>query len=361
MDRKTVIIVALQAFIIIVLFWLLVFYGKDEYEAATSELEEEIESVSHVVTGDDAEDGAAVIRLSVASQQLSGLTTATLQPVSFQAQASFPGMVIGIEPLMELRTRYVAARADASVAAASLTNSKLEYQRMLQLNADDKNISDRALAIAESSLKADQARTSAAEATANNIRDNIRQQWGSTLANWASSSSGNEAFSRLLQYQDVLLQITVPFTVKTPGKDIPLFIEPVGGKGQVSKAAFISASPQTDPTLQGKTYFYRAAADNLRAGMRVIAKATSSDKASAGVIIPDTAVVWYANKAWVYEKQGVDKFIRRPISTETEASNQSGSGWFNTELKPGDQVVNSGAQLLLSEEFKYQITNENDD
>jgi len=30
-------------------------------------------------------------------------------------------------------------------------------------------------------------------------------------------------------------------------------------------------------------------------------------------------------------------------------------------LKPGDELVTSGAQLLLSEEFKYQIKNENDD
>jgi hypothetical protein len=37
-------------------------------------------------------------------------------------------------------------------------------------------------------------------------------------------------------------------------------------------------------------------------------------------------------------------------------------GWFyQGQLKANDHVVTSGAQLLLSEEFKSQITNENDD
>ncbi len=40
MNRKTAIIIALQTLIIIVLFWVLVFYGKDEYEAAMGESEE---------------------------------------------------------------------------------------------------------------------------------------------------------------------------------------------------------------------------------------------------------------------------------------------------------------------------------
>lgn len=363
MNRKIAIIVALQAFIIVVLFWLLVFYGKDEYEAATSDHDDEIESVSHVVTGKDAGDGAATINLSPASQQQSGLTTTTLQSAAYQAQASYLGTVIGIEPLVELRTRYLSARADASLARASLSNSQQEHQRLLQLNGDNKNVSDRAVAIAEAALKSDQARVGAADAAANNVRDNIRQQWGNTLADWATDASAKDPFQRLLQSRDVLLQITLPFDASAPDQHASLLVEPMGGQGQASKATFISASPQTDGTIQGKTYYYRAPAEVLRAGMRVTARFASSDKRSAGVIVPDTAVVWYANQAWVYQKESAEKFVRRQVNTDIEVDSKSGIGWFNTSsgLKPGDKVVSSGAQLLLSEEFKYQITNENDD
>ncbi len=363
MNRKIAIIVALQAFIIVVLFWLLVFYGKDEYEAATSDHDDEIESVSHVVTGKDAGDGAATINLSPASQEQSGLATTTLQSAAYQAQASYLGTVIGIEPLVELRTRYLSAKADASLARASLNNSQQEYQRLLQLNGDNKNVSDRAVAIAEAALKSDQARVGAADAAANNVRDNIRQQWGITLADWATGPSAQKPFQHLLQYRDVLLQITLPFDASAPDQRAPLLVEPMGGRGQVSKATFISASPQTDGTIQGKTYYYRAPADLLRTGMRITARFASGDKNTAGVIVPDTAVIWYANQAWVYQKEGAEKFVRRQVNTDIEVDSKSGIGWFNTSsgLKPGDKVVSTGAQLLLSEEFKYQITNENDD
>ena len=85
-------------------------------------------------------------------------------------------------------------------------------------------------------------------------------------------------------------------------------------------------------------------------------------KKATGVIVPHEAVVWFANQAWVYQKVGAEKFIRRLISTEVEIESDAISGWYNTAgLAANDEVVNSGAQLLLSEELKYQIKNENED
>lgn len=66
MNRKLTIIIGLQAFLIIVLFWVLVFYGKDEFEAMTQQTEEEIETPNRVVT----EQGMTVINISAATQAL---------------------------------------------------------------------------------------------------------------------------------------------------------------------------------------------------------------------------------------------------------------------------------------------------
>jgi hypothetical protein len=76
-----------------------------------------------------------------------------------------------------------------------------------------------------------------------------------------------------------------------------------------------------------------------------------------GIIIPSNAVVWYAGKPWAYFKQGKDQFVRKPISAATEVA----AGWFNQGIEANSEVVVSGAQLLLSEEFKYMIKNENED
>ena len=61
MNRKATIIIALQAFIIVILFWFLVFYGKDEYEAASSEGEEGIDTRLLVAKNKESEKGAATV------------------------------------------------------------------------------------------------------------------------------------------------------------------------------------------------------------------------------------------------------------------------------------------------------------
>jgi hypothetical protein len=92
--------------------------------------------------------------------------------------------------------------------------------------------------------------------------------------------------------------------------------------------------------------------------MRVSVRMADNGQDTEGVIVPNEAVVWYGGKAWVYRKEGTDRFLRQPINTDREA----GNGWFTTgQVKVGDSLVTSGAQLLLSEEFKYQIKNENED
>lgn len=353
MNRKIAIIIGLQAFLIIVLFWVLVFYGKDEYEAYTSEREEEVETPNRVTT----DLGMTIVTLSAAGQKQSDIRTTIMKPAKFQSAISSYGLVMGIDPLIDLRTRYLAARAEAGVVRASLLNSEREYQRLQQLNKDDHNISDRAVVASEAIWKADKAKLAAAETAASNIRDNMRQIWGEVLTKKATEQ-GDPELQQLLEYRQVLLQISLPFGTAEPKPGSTLTVTPTGTQNKAVEARFISASPQTDTTIQGKTYYYQAPANDLRAGMRVSVRLSENNQSPEGVVVPSEAVVWYGGKAWVYRKEGNDRFVRQPISTDNEA----GNGWFTAgQVKVGDTLVTSGAQLLLSEEFKYQIKNENED
>lgn len=353
MNRKIAIIIGLQAFLIIVLFWVLVFYGKDEYEAYTSQQEEEVETPNRVAT----DQGLTVVTLDAASQKQSDIRTSLMQPAKFQGAVTSYGLVMGIDPLIDLRTRYLAARAEAGVVRASLLNSEREYQRLLQLNKDDHNISDRAVTAAEALWKADKAKLAAAETMATNLRANMRQAWGEVLTEKATQPN-DSMLQQLLDYRKVLLQVTLPFGTPDPKPGSSLTVTPTGARNKPVEAHYISRSPQTDSTIQGKTYYFEAPSEDLRAGMRVSVRMTDNRQRVDGVVIPNEAVVWYGGKAWVYRKESPERFIRHPISTEQEA----GNGWFNAgQIKPGDALVTSGAQLLLSEEFKYQIKNENED
>jgi hypothetical protein len=361
MNRKATIIIGLQAALIVILFWFLIFYGKDEYEAATNEGEEGINTKSLLAPNQVNGKGAATLILAIASQHQSGIQTTKLESAQhLSTKASF-GTVEALDSLIEMRTRYLATLADGNVTRSTITSAEQNLHRLQLLNKDDKNVSDRAVQEAQSNLNVEKAKLMASNILADGIRNNMRMQWGATLANWATQANNNSEFESLLQSQEVLLKITLPYDV-TPNKNTTLQITPIGSQTQLVKALFISAAPQTDTAIQGKTFFYRAPAGSLRAGMRVSAKLNLQDKASSGVIIPHEAVVWYSNQAWVYQKISADKFIRRLISTEVEIESESMSGWYNTTgLAANDEVVISGAQLLLSEELKYQIKNENED
>lgn len=354
MNRKLAIIIGLQTFLIVMLFWILVFYGKDEFETLTQQSDDQIETPNRV----NSNAGVAIITVSPATQVQSEISTSALKPSSHQANISTYGSVMSIDSLVELRTRYLAAKADIEVLRISLAHNKNEFTRLQALNLDDKNVSDKVVATAISNIKADEAKIAADESSARNIADSMQQIWGETITQHAIKQNASDLLQNLIANKQVLIQTTLPFDAAEPHENSSIMIAPTAAPSHTIRAGYISRAPVSNATIQGKTYFYVAKTTELRAGMQVNALSSTSNKVSSGVIIPNTAIVWYAGKPWVYHKTGSDQFSRLPINTDIEVEN----GWFyQGSLKANDQVVTSGAQLLLSEEFKSQIKNENED
>jgi hypothetical protein len=349
--RLLVPVIIAQALVIILLAWALVYFGRDEFKLFEQREESEVIAASRV----SSHDGIASVRITPSAQQASGIATAPLQAYALQPRSEVFGMVVNPQPLIELRARYLAALQDIRVLQPALARSQAEYRRVNSLYRDDRNASLRALQSAEAEWKADQARLAAAQAQASNLRGSMRALWGDVLAEWAADEN-SRPFTRLMNRDDALIQLTVPFDSLRADMPAALRVAPLGTEDAGRDASFISASPQVDPALAGRTFFYRAPGSDLRVGMRVTASVQNGGKALHGVIVPAAAVVWSSGKAWVYLKRGADNFIRHEIS----ASESAGDGWFEAAgLEAGDKVVVSGAQLLLSEEFRYQIRNEN--
>lgn len=354
MNRKLAIIIGLQAFLIVVLFWLLAFYGKDEFEAMSEQSEEEIETINRVAN----KDGATIISISPAAQKQSDILTSPLKASSHQASISTYGNVVSIDSLIELRNRYLAVKSEIDVLKATLSHDKSEFERLKALNQDNKNVSDKAVAGAAANTKSDETKITAAESNAKNISDSIRQLWGDTLAQHAINPRTSDLLQALISNKRVLIQTTLPFDAAEPKQNSSIMIAPTAAPSHTMSAQYVSPAPLTNSTIQGKTYFYHAVTNELRAGMQINATTATSSKKSNGVIVPNNAIIWYAGKPWVYQKTGADQFSRKPIHTNIEVDD----GWFyQGHLKANDEVVISGAQLLLSEEFKSQIMNENDD
>jgi hypothetical protein len=352
--KKSNFIILLQAVIIVTLFWMLVFYGKDEYEAFQSEQEEEIESINRVST----EDGINKVQLSHSVQQNSGIETQKIEASRYLSEIKTFGQVLPIDVLLDAKTKFLTLNAELALAKSASAINRAQYQRMKSLNEDDKNVSDRAVQEALILVNADDAKILAAQTQIRNLKSNTQLQWGEALTNLVLGQASATYLTDLLTRKNVLVQISLPVQTEAPKKDSKIQIMPLTGNVNPITAIFVSTSPQSDTNSFGKTFFYSAPAEFLRTGMRVnVVTDPSKDDDASGVVIPNSAVVWHGGQAWIYVKHENNQFIRKPISTDVETE----LGWFNHDMVAGTEIVTKGAQLLLSEEFKFLIKNENDD
>jgi hypothetical protein len=350
--RNTLVIAAMGA-IIAVLAWAVVYFARDELELGSRAEEEEIQTASAVST----DGGFAVVTVSPESQQASGLQTARLQAARSQAAVEVFGVVVDPRPLVEGRARLMALAGEREVLRVAAANAQSEYQRLKRLYEDERNVAERAVLAAQAQWLGEQARMTALDQQAGAIRDELRASWGPVLAGWAQTPNAR-VLDALVQQQQALVQLVFPYDVQTSTARDQIALAPVGAHEAQRPARFVSPSPRTDGSLPGATYFYLAGGRDLRVGVRVAGQLRLPGQARDGVLVPDTAVVWHGGKAWAYVKDGAARFVRREVSSAQELP----GGWFAADgFAAGDEVVVSGAQLLLSEEFKFQIRNENED
>ena len=356
-NKKLSIMIVLLGLLVIGLFWALIFVGKDEFETLQNEQAEEIESANRV----NETAGIKTVQLSFATQQNSGIRSAKLSTSHFSNQQMRFGNVVAIDSLIEAKSNILTAMSDINIAHAASQHNITQYQRLKTLNNDDKNVSDKVVQDALALVNADKGAILANELHLKNLKSQLALQWGEPLAKLASGSPLAPHLAGLLSRKYVLLQLSLPNNSAAPTVGESLTITPLNESAAIT-AVYVSPATQSDATLSGKTFYYSAPAELLRIGMRVQASAIASKVGTSivpesGAVIPNSAVVWHGGKAWAYFKQSGERFVRKPIATETEVD----GGWFNADLDANTEVVVNGAQLLLSEEFKYLIKNENED
>lgn len=293
------------------------------------------------------QNGETIVTLDPITQMKSGIVVAPLQSRSGKQELKAYGMVLELQDLVHLSKSLAAAKAQVEETRARLEASRKEYERLKALH-DNRNVSDKAFQAAQAAWMSDEASAAAARQGLQSLESAARQQWGRVLAKWLLDSS--RSFSRLMQQEDLLLQITLP------QGDRMLSTPPTAriqvADGTLTSATLVSPSPRTDPRIQGMSFFYLVPAQTgLRPGMNVMAFLPVGSEVQ-GVIVPASAVVWWQGKAWVYVQKDADHFVRREISTEAPAK----EGWSVAQgLSVGDELVVQGAQQMLSEEFRAQI------
>ena len=289
-------------------------------------------------------NGLTTLTLSAAVQAQSGIRVAPVAATSHIRETVAYGTAIDLQPLINLRTRYASALADAETARAAAQASKAEYDRNKVLYQDNRNVSLKVMQAAQAVHAADQTKVALAKANADNLKAAAQQQFGALLGRWALDANAPQ-FQSLLTRQQVLLRITLPLNNTDAA---PAAIEIGAGNNRRAAATLIGPSPQSDPAVQGRSFFYRTAAA-LSVGTRVEAFLPASGQASQGLLIPAAAIVWYGGQPWAYVQADPTHFQRRTVAQQFPVD----GGYAVTQgFQPGEQIVVAGAQLLLSEESR---------
>ena len=291
--------------------------------------------------------------LAAKAQSVSGLQTMTLTPVSHHAEFMAYGKAVNIQPLIELRHQYLLALTERGSATAKFTQAEQSIKRQQDLYRDGAT-SKRNLQLQQAQWQTDKALLDATGVQGEAIIDEARLNWGKKLSVWVFATD-SEPLSAFLSGRQTLLQITLPVNKQLAGEFI--YVDASGNRSAASKAELISAAPQTDNGTQGESYFFHAAGNRIRTGMRVAAWIPEQGENQSGVVIPKSALIWYLDQAFVYIKTAEEQFSRRTI----DQYRATADGYFvGNGINAGEQLVVIGGQMLLSEEFRGQIPNEDD-
>lgn len=287
-----------------------------------------------------------------------------------------PGLAVGqLQPRLlptdrlNFTTQLATARADLDSSLASVAAAQSAYNRARALNADSKNVSDKAVQEAEATLAAEQAKERAARANVKSLeaslqpggtigyRPIIAERGGEVIDVLAQPGEGVEqgaSILRLAHLDHLLARIDLPVGEHVSQQSRSALIIPAGFENQAPLTAErVAVAAAADPHTQGISLLYKVNKTlfGLRPGTAVTGLLPAPGSSRPGVLIPRSAIVQQNGTFWVYVETSNEHFLRRGVALDLPVP----KGFVAvTGFSPGDRVVVVGAQSLLSEEFKSE-------
>jgi hypothetical protein len=299
--------------------------------------------------------GMPVVRLDRQKQALAGLEIVKVRPSQYRPEFAAYGKAVNIQPLLALRSQYRVALSEQQSAAARLAQSGQSVRRTEALYRHGV-AAKRVMQEQQSLWQTDRAQFEARRAQSDAVLEQARVMWGMELADWAFQD-GKDRLIDFVSGKATLLLVTLPAGRALPLPDTAAFADSEGNRLSAEAAAYISPAPQIDQAVQGTGYFFRTSGKRIRPGMTVSVWLPDGGIAEGGVTIPGSALLWSMDRLFVYVRTAPETFSRRLIASYRS----SPEGYFVRDaLKAGEDIVAVGGQMLLSQEFRAQIPDEDD-
>jgi hypothetical protein len=306
------------------------------------------------VAQSDADKQSTLI-LDEKTQTLAGLKTTRLETGRFYTEVSVTGEAISIQPLLVLRNRYLAALTENSQSLAKFKQAEQNRSRQQDLFRHGVT-SKRNLQEHELQWQTDKTVVDANTLQIKAIAEETQLTWGKKLSAWILDTDPSK-WAGFLAGKDVLLRISLPVDKSLSSDTNIIYVESSGRRDKASTARLISEAPQTDAPSQSQSYFFQGQGRLIKPGVRVFVWIPEKKRTLDGVMIPKSAGVWLLDQLFVYVKADKNSFVRRLVADYTV----SPEGYLAaTGFEAGEEIVTTGAQMLLSEEQRRQIPDEDD-
>lgn len=321
----------------------------DDYsEAVDSAQGDDDESTTDEAT---VSAGKMMVRIEDEIGEYAGVETISLVQTSFSPESKALAIVVDLRPMLTLRARHNQALAALNVANVAERAAAAELARLKLLAKGTSSVATKNVSYAQATWHEAKAKLQGLNFELQAIHDETLQTWGEVISSWVLTEDSTQ-WQRLLSRQDSLLLVTLPLDLSLATELSDIRVARDGSGQQARKADFVSPALATDRVIQGETYYFKSATGQLRTGMRLDAWLPQGSEPLRGVFIPDQAMVWNDGQAWVYVQLEDDLYQRKSLLSGLVAA---GGVFMTDELSAGETLVIRGAQMLLSEEFRWQI------
>jgi len=354
MKSNSIFIIIIQSITIVCLVWVVIMIGGNKLSTdSTDDYDDNFIDYTKV------ENGLLLIELPKAVAINSNIKYEVLRKTSFVDSTIFYGESINIKPLINLNTKLLNVRNKIDQLSIQITAAEEYLEKLTILNDDNKNISDNVLGQQQIDVISLKNQSESLKDDKANIMATIHNEWGGTFAEIFSKRKDIKLKS-IISGKNKLVKIT--FSTDKINLEAPMVVK-ISSLAQTNydyEALYFSSTPEINVNRSGMSFYYLVNDNRMLNEEKFTGHRSANTDNRQLLFIPKKSVIWSNGIPWAYTHiNNTKKYIKKSLSGLKEINN----GWVIEEgnFIAGDLIVTEGAQLLLSEEFKYQIKNENED
>jgi hypothetical protein len=347
---------------VLVLLAVLLSFRNDLLELSEVEslLEQEVDDDEQGEVAEDHDDDdediqlePLTVRLDDDALEMVGVKTVTLSVTDWATETQVHARVVDHQALVQWHTTLTQQRSDIHVAQVAAQSAKEEFNRLQKVAGA---VAQKNISYAKADWLKKQAELQAMKTTFQSSELELEQTWGKPIKQWLEGS--DSPFTQILARKKALIEVALPAELDVTEHPPMVVISHLAERWTAKPTEYVSPAFSQSPLMRSQPHYFLSSAKDLRPNMRLHAWVQERDNVKQGYFIPDDAVVWYAGQAWAYIEEEEGLYKRRSLADGITRTN---GVFMETGFESGDELVMSGAQMLLSEEFRWQIHDEDDD